>query len=136
MADANIKVGLIVDERADAAQAEAITAIATGAAGGPMGALAPLVGEFGGVIRSPISVRREGLSHSITAGDLVDQALQGVASAADANQAICLDNTCHPAASRLALAHATRSHFNAFGLSWHDTSGTRNGPFAPFALAG
>ncbi|MBC8239880.1 MAG: DUF1326 domain-containing protein [Alphaproteobacteria bacterium] len=43
MADGNIKVGLIVDEKADDAQTEAIGAIATGAAGGPMAALSPLV---------------------------------------------------------------------------------------------
>jgi hypothetical protein len=36
MAEGNITVGLIIDERATDKQAEAISAIATGAAGGPM----------------------------------------------------------------------------------------------------
>ena len=45
MADGNFKVGLIVDEAADEVQTEAIQAIASGAAGGPMAALAPLVGR-------------------------------------------------------------------------------------------
>ena len=45
MADGNIKVGLIVDEKASDEQTAAIGDIATGAAGGPMEALGPLVGE-------------------------------------------------------------------------------------------
>jgi len=44
-----------------------------------------------------------------------------------------LDNTGHPAADRFALAHAMKSHVNALGLSWDDTSGKNNGQYAPFA---
>jgi hypothetical protein len=33
----------------------------------------------------------------------------------------------------VALAKATRSRFNAFGMKWDDSTGTRNGHFAPFA---
>src|SRR5690606_7068264 len=61
MADGNITVGLIVDERASAAQEEALTAIATGAAGGPMAALGPLVGRMAGVERRPIEFTVDGL---------------------------------------------------------------------------
>ena len=41
MADGDIKLGLIVDDKANEAQTDAIGAIATGAAGGPMAALGP-----------------------------------------------------------------------------------------------
>ena len=44
-----------------------------------------------------------------------------------------LDNVGHPAASRLALAKASRSHLHGFGINWDDTSGRNNGHFAPFA---
>ena len=44
MGAGNITVGLFIDERASDAQVEAISAIATGAVGGPMAALGPLVG--------------------------------------------------------------------------------------------
>ena len=37
--------------------------------------------------------------------------------------------------TRLSLAKATRSRFNAFGIGWDDDSGTRNGHFAPFRWA-
>ena len=46
MLEGNWSVGLIVDERATAEQEQAIAAIASGQAGGPMAALGPLVGDL------------------------------------------------------------------------------------------
>ena len=45
MGDGNITVGLIVDDRASDPQAEAIAAIATGSAGGPMAAAMHMAGH-------------------------------------------------------------------------------------------
>lgn len=78
MAEGNLTVGLIVDERATEKQVEAISAIATGSAGGPMAALGPLVGKIAGVEKRPISFEMDGMKHSVKAGDLVDQACEGV----------------------------------------------------------
>jgi len=136
MGDGNIKVGLIVDDNADDAQTEAIGAIATGAAGGPMAALGPLVGEVAGVEKRPITFEADGLNYTVKAGELVDQALAGVASMSVEGEPMYLDNTGHPVAQRLALANATRSSFHAFGIDWDDASGTRNGHFAPFSWKG
>ncbi len=136
MAEGNITIGLIVDERATDKQTEAIGAIATGAAGGPMAALAPLVGRVAGVEKRPISFEVDGLRYVVKAGELIDQACEGVPGPVRAGEPIYLDNTCHPVNSRLALAKATRSRFHAFGIDWDDSSGTRNGHFAPFAWAG
>ena len=136
MAEGDITVGLIVDERASAAQADAIAAIATGAAGGPMAALGPLVGRVAGVEKRPISFEARGMSYAVKAGELLDQACEGVPSTTRPGEPLFLDNTAHPVNARLALAKATRSVFNAFGIRWNDTSGTRNGHFAPFSWAG
>lgn len=136
MGDGNITVGLIVDERASDEQVEAISAIATGAAGGPMAALGPLVGRIAGVERRPIQFEIDGLKRSVRAGDLVDQACEGVASGSVPGQALAVDNTVHPVNSRLSLAKATRSRFNVFGIKWDDSTGTRNAHFTPFAWAG
>ena len=136
MGEGNITVGLIVDDAATEHQVEAISAIATGSAGGPMAALAPLVGRIAGVERRPIRFEIEGLNRSMRAGELLDQACEGVASVADPNQAICIDNTAHPVNSRLSLAKAKRSSFHVFGIDWDDATGTRNGHFAPFAWTG
>ena len=136
MADGNITVGLIIDESASEKQVEAVTAIATGAAGGPMAALAPLVGRVAGVEKRPIRFEQDGMKFAVTAGELIDQAIEGVPGAARAGEPLYVDNTCHPVNAKLALAKATRSKFHAFGIDWNDSSGTRNGHFAPFAWAG
>lgn len=136
MGAGNITVGLIVDDKASDAQVEAISAIATGAAGGPMAALAPLVGKIAGLERRPISFTADGLTRAVSAGDLVDEACEGIASVSAPGEAICIDNVAHPVNTRLALAKALRSKFNVFGMKWDDATGTRNGHFAPFAWAG
>lgn len=133
MGDGNIKVGLIVDEAASDEQAAAIGEIATGAAGGPMEALGPLVGEVAGVERRPIHFVSDGSKIAVTAGELIDQELEAVASPLPGGGPIKIDNVGHPVATSLALAHATKSRFNAFGIDWDDASGSRNGHFAPFA---
>jgi hypothetical protein len=135
MGAGGIKVGLIVDAAADDAQAQAIGDIASGAAGGPMAGLAPLVAGMLGVEKRPISFDVNGLERTVRAGDLIDQSISGVPSVPDPTEPVCIDNTLHPANARLALAKATRSHFHAFGVDWDDASGTRNGHFAPFSWA-
>src|SRR5207253_6828157 len=72
MGKGNWSVGVIADERASAEQREAITAIASGAAGGPMSALSGLVGKFLGVQSSPIHFERHGLRWSVKASGFVN----------------------------------------------------------------
>lgn len=136
MDQGNIAVGLIVDEKASPPQVEAIRAIATGSAGGPMAMLSPLVARIAGVEQRPIRFEANGLSYSVSAAELVDQACEGVASVTAPGQALGIDNVAHPVNSRLSLAKATRSSFHAFGIDWEDATGMRNGHFAPFAWAG
>jgi hypothetical protein len=134
MAKGNWSVGLIADERASAEQRDAITAIASGAAGGPMAALAGLIGTFLGVQSAPIHFDRSGAKWSITASDLVDMAAEGAKGInPDSAEPMHLDNTGHPAADRFALAHASRSRVRALGLAWEDVSGKNNGQYAPFS---
>ena len=136
MGEGNFKVGLIVDDSASEDQTSAIAEIASGGAGGPMSHLAPLVGEFMGVEKRPIRFQSDGLNHSVSAGDLLDQAIEGVPSASAEGEAIVLDNTAHPVSPRLSLAKATKSRMKAFGIDWDDSTGTRNGHFASFAWSG
>ena len=133
MGQGNLTVGLIVDDKADDKQVDAIRAIATGEAGGPMAALAPLVGKVAGIEKRPIRFTQDGLSFTLSAGELVDQACEGLESVVAPGEAIALDNVAHPVNTRLSLAKAVRSNFHAFGIDWEDRTGTRNGHFAPFA---
>jgi hypothetical protein len=137
MGKGNWSVGVVADERASAEQRDAITAIVSGAAGGPMSALSGLVAKFLGVQPAPIRFDRDGLKWSVKAGDFVDMAAEAVKGLNPAaTEPLYLDNTGHPAADRFALAHAARSHVSALGLSWDDRSGKNNGQYAPFSWRG
>jgi hypothetical protein len=134
MAKGNWSVGLIADERASADQRDAITAIASGAAGGPMAALSGLIGTFLGVQPAPIHFDRSGAKWSVTAAEFVDMAAEGAMGMNPATtEPLHLDNTGHPAADRFALARAARSRVLALGLTWEDVSGKNNGQYAPFS---
>jgi hypothetical protein len=134
MAKGNWSVGLIIDERASAEQRDAITAIASGSAGGPMAAVSGLVGKFLGVESAPIQFDRANGKWSVRASKLVDMsATPAMGVNPDSTEPLYLDHTGHPAADRFALAHATKSHVKALGLSWDDASGKNNGQYAPFS---
>ena len=64
MAEGNWSVAAYIDERADDKQTEALGAIFTGAAGGPMAAFAPLISKNLGVRKVPIAFRIEGKTRS------------------------------------------------------------------------
>ena len=133
MGKGNWSVGVIADERATAEQREALTAIASGSGGGPIAALGPLVGKFLGVASAPITFDRQGAKWSVTAAKLLDMSAEAAMGVnPGATEPLYLDNTGHPAANRFALAHALKSHVDALGLQWSDTSGKNNGQFAPF----
>jgi len=134
MGKGNWSVGLVIDERASSEQRDAITAIASGAAGGPMAALSGLIGTFLGVETAPIRFDRTGFNWSVKASTLVDMAAEGAMGInPNISEPMYLDNAGHPASNRLALAHASRSHVKALGLTWDDASGKNNGHLAPFS---
>jgi hypothetical protein len=134
MGNGNWSVGVIADARASAEQRDAIAAIASGSAGGPIAALSGLVGTFLGVESAPIRFDRSGLKWSVTGGQLVDMAAEGALGInPDAKEPLYVENTGHPAADRYALANPVRSHVNALGLRWDDTSGKNNGQYGPFS---
>lgn len=137
MGKGNWSVGLIIDERASTEQRDAITAIASGAAGGPMSALSGLIGKFLGVESAPIHFDRSGAKWSVKSSNLVDMAAEGAMGIKPgATEPLYLDNTGHPAADRLALARASKSHVHALGLAWDDVTGMNNGQYAPFSWQG
>jgi hypothetical protein len=132
MGAGNWTVGVIVDERATAEQREALGAIGSGQGGGPMAALGPLVGRFAGIEAKPIRIEGSGMRRSVSIPGALDLAIEGIAGAKQ-TEPMYLDNVGHPAATRLALAKASRSHMHAFGIDWDDISGKNNGHFAPFS---
>jgi hypothetical protein len=133
----NWRVGIIADERASAEQRDAIEAIASGAAGGPMGMVSGFVSTFAGVASAPIRFEPDGVRWSVRAGNFVDMAAEGAMGIDPAaTEPMHFDHTGHPAADRFALARATRSHVHALGFDWDDADGRNNGQYAPFSWHG
>jgi len=137
MIEGNWSVGLVIDDRATSEQSEAIAAIASGAAGGPMAGLSGLIGKFVGVESAPIQVNSDGTKWSVKAADKVDMAGHAH-TGIDPNAAepMKLWNSGHPAANPVTLNKAITSHVAALGVSWQDTTGTNSGLSAPFTWRG
>jgi hypothetical protein len=99
-----------------------------------MAALGGLVGKVLGVESAPISFERSGVKWAVKAAGSVDMAAEaamGINPAAAGP--LSLANTGHPASDVISLAHASRSHVHALGLSWDDVGGKNNGQYAPFS---
>ena len=78
MSEGDWRLGVFIDAAASDEQAEKLGGVFSGALGGPMEALGPLVGESLGVERAPIDVQQEGLRHSVRIGDAVDFEIEDV----------------------------------------------------------
>jgi hypothetical protein len=137
MAKGNWSVGVVVDDRATSEQRDAIAAIVSGSAGGPMSVLSGLVGTFLGLESAPIRFEQQGVRWAVQASRFVDMGAEGAMGLnPEAGEPLHVVNTGHPANDRLALCRASKSHVDALGLSWHDVSGRNNGHYAPFAWQG
>jgi hypothetical protein len=119
MTEGNWRLGVFIDAAASDEQAEKLGAVFSGALGGPMEALGPLVGENLGVERAPIEVREDGLKHSVRIGDAVDFEVEDIVSfGVESGEPARLVGIFHPVGPDLTVAHATRSRIDAFGISY------------------
>jgi hypothetical protein len=123
MTDGNWRLGVFIDVAASDEQAEKVGDVFSGALGGPMEALRPLVGENLGVERAAIEVREDGLMHSVKIGDSVDFEIEDVVPfGVESGQPGRLVGIFHPAGPDLTIARATRSRIDAFGISYEGRS--------------
>ena len=119
MSDGNWRLGVFIDAAASDEQAEKLGAVFSGALGGPMAALAGLIGENLGVERAPIEVRADGLKHSVRIGEAINLEIEDVVPfGSDSGQPVKLAGVFHPAGPELTVAHATRSKIDAFGITY------------------
>ena len=134
MADGNWVFAGVVDERADAAQRQALAAIVSGQAGGPPGFIREnLVSDFRGVEYKPIELTLDGLKRSTVIPDIVTFEIEGVTPRRRSEEPMYIDNTSHPANRRLALGRAKELHVHGFGLDLDLVGTGNNGHFAPFS---
>jgi hypothetical protein len=134
MADGNWKLGLVVDERASDDQLQKLGAVFGGELGGPMEALAPLVGEMLGVERMRIEVSEGNGTHRLTAGSAVEVEVDDVVPFGVENgRPVRLVDVFHPAGSELTVAKG-RSRVGVLGLEWNQEA--TSGFSAPFSWSG
>jgi hypothetical protein len=131
MTDGNWRIGVFIDAAASDEQAEKLGGVFSGALGGPMEALGPLIGENLGVERAEIEVREDGLTHSVRIGDSVDFEIEDIVSfGVESGEPARLVGIFHPAGSELTIAHATRSQIDAFGIAYEGKSAFSRSAFA------
>jgi hypothetical protein len=131
MTEGNWRLGVFIDGAASDEQAEKLGGVFSGALGGPMEALGPLIGENLGVERADIEVREEGLRHSVRIGSSVDFEIEDVVPfGSESGEPARLAGIFHPAGSELTISKATRSSIDAFGISYEGKSGFSNSRFS------
>jgi hypothetical protein len=131
MSEGSWRLGVIIDAAASDAQAEQLGAVFSGALGGPMQALGPLVGENLGLERLPIEVSEDGLRHSVKIGDAIDFEVEDlVPFGVETGEPARLTRIFHPAGSELTISHATRSQISAFGIEYEGKAGFSSSSFS------
>src|SRR5262249_26217264 len=131
MADGNWTAASYIDERADDKQTEALGAIFTGVAGGPMAAFAPLIGNNLVVRKAPIKYQIDGKKRSAETPNILQMAVEPLPTMHESGEMWA--SIGHPVApDKLALAVGSKgSTFADHGMSW-DNSG-KNGHYSPIS---
>ena len=129
MADGNWCVAAYIDQRADDRQTEALGAIFTGAAGGPMAAFAPLISKNLGVKKVPITYKIDGKKRSAEIPNILHMSVDPLPTAHPSGEMWA--NVGHPVSpDKLALGvGASGNTFSDHNMRW-DNSG-KNGHYAP-----
>jgi hypothetical protein len=131
MTEGNWKLGVFVDDQASDEQADKLVQVFGGQLGGPMAALAPLIGEMLGVERAPIEVVHDGLRHSVRVGDAIDFEIEDIVPfGVQDGRPVRFDGMFHPAGSDLTMAEAKRTQINAFGIQYEGKTGLSKSGFA------
>jgi len=131
MTEGNWRLGVFVDDQATNEQAEKLVQVFSGQLGGPMAALAPLVGEMLGVERARIEVDDDGLRHAVRVGDAIDFEVDDIVPfGVETGEPVRFQGMFHPVGSDLTMAEAKRSQIDAFGIKYEGKTGLSKSEFA------
>ena len=131
MTDGNWRLGMFVDDQASDEQFDKLVKVFTGQLGGPMAALAPLVGEVVGVERAPIEMTDDGLRHGVRVGDAIDFEVRDIVPfGKEDGRPVRFDGMFHPVGSNLTMAEAQRSRIDAFGIRYEGKTGLSTAEFS------
>jgi hypothetical protein len=131
MTEGNWRLGVYVDDQATDEQLDKLVKVFGGQLGGPMAALAPLVGELLGVERAAIEVTDDGLLHRVRVGDSIDFEIEDVVPfGVETGRPIRFDGMFNPVGSDLTMAEGKRGRINAFGITYEAKSALSKSEFS------
>jgi hypothetical protein len=133
MLDGNWRVGLIIDAKASKEQADKLSGVFAGQMGGPMAALAPLIGQVLGIEQQPIEYKNDGRRHNLKIGndiaiEVEDFIPEGM------SEPTRLVGVAHPSNTTLTVARPTQSKIKAFGMEFHNSG--KSAFSAPYRWSG
>jgi hypothetical protein len=126
-------VAVYVDERAGAAERDALFTIYSGQAGGHPAAISSFVGAIVGVKSAAFDFRADGRTRSLRIGDLADMAIEAIPGRDGAE--VTVTNAPFPVAPGFPSVVARASHLTLRdnGFRWHITD--KNGYYSPFSYS-
>jgi hypothetical protein len=131
MTEGNWKVGVFIDDGASDDAFNKLVQVFSGQLGGPMGALAPLIGEMRGVEKASIEIGDDGLTHTVRVGDSIDFEIQDIVPfGVETGEPVRFNGMFHPIGSDLTMAEAKRTRINAFGITYEGKTGLSKSSFS------
>ncbi len=132
MSEGDWRVGMFMDDRASAEQSEKLGAIFSGAMGGPMANLTPLISENLGMEVAPIEHVDDGRRHRVKVGSAVEVDIEDVVSPFDPDgPPPKITESKHPANSDLTPARTLTAQIRGLGIEY--SADGQSGFSTPFA---
>ena len=128
------KAALYIDDNASSEQADALTKIYSGQAGGFFAAAANFIGEMLGVKSVPIEFGIDGKRRWLNIKNSVELEIEGV-KGIDPNKESCIVNPAFSVVpgSDLVIAHSSKYNYNDHGLQWNNSG--KNGFYCRFSYS-
>ena len=128
------KAALYIDDNASSEQADALTKIYSGQAGGFFAAAANFIGEMLGVKSVPIEFGIDGKRRWLNIKNSVELEIEGV-KGIDPNKESCIVNPAFSAVpgSDLVIARSSKYNYNDHGLQWNNSG--KNGFYCRFSYS-
>jgi hypothetical protein len=131
MTEGNWRLGVFIDEQATDEQFEKLVQVFDGQLGGPMAALAPLIGEMLGVERASIEIDDDGLRHRVRVGDGIEFEIEDIVPfGVETGEPVRFEGMFHPVGSDLTMAEAKSSRIDAFGIRYDGKTGLSKSDFS------
>ena len=134
MAKTPWRVALYLDDQASEAQANALGAIFSGAAGGHPAVLAAHIGEVLGVAAAPMTFEGDDSSRSIRIGEVADVKIAAIAGQGGAQVTVADHPLAIAPGHEAVVARSDHLRFTDHGYEWDLSDG--NGLFSPFNYDG